>query len=139
MDETVEMLAGHDWSKIRQTDRELACEVAAGIAGHLFRCGFALVVVAGSTVAGWEWHGLLRALEQRPLVTTVLLRVSLEESQRRATADESRLSTRDPEVVRRHYSRIEWPKIPQPDLEIETDGKTISDVVQILTDKVLRA
>ena len=135
MDEVVAMVAGADWSLIRQEDRELASQVAAVIAERCFVAAVNLVLVAGSTLSSWEWDRLLECVSTKVTVTHVLLKVSLVESVRRAQADPGRELTKDATYVERIYDRIAWGSLRRPDIEIDTDNLSLDEVVSLVAAK----
>ena len=128
MDEMIEMAAGPDWSMISQAQRRLACRITSGLVDAAFANGAGLVSVAGSTLSGYEWDELTTSLGSSPSVTRVLLRVSLDESVRRAQGDPDRVSTKDPTYVAKIAAARDWASVPKPDIEVHTDGMTGQDV-----------
>jgi hypothetical protein len=140
IDELVEMVAGEDWSLVRLDDRKLAIEAAAAIADRLFDAGVALVAVAGSTLSSYEWTCLLESLACRPTTLTVL-RVSLAESIRRAQSDTLRIHTVEGDSERRNfivrlYGQISGARLTTHDIEIETDGRSVDEVVSLISENL---
>ena len=91
-----------------------------------------LVAIAGSTLSPYEWDALAVQTDPRPKILYVLLRVSIEESVRRAQADPGRIHTRDPEYVTRLAAAIDWESIRQPDLVVQTDGMSLDAVTEAI-------
>ena len=135
MDEVIEMAAGPDWSVISQAQRRLACRITSGLVDAAFANGAGLVSVAGSTLSGYEWDELTTSLGSSPSVTPVLLRVSLDESVRRAQGD-PRVSTKDPTYVAKIAAARDWASVPKPDIEVHTDGMTGQDVQERIASRV---
>jgi shikimate kinase len=135
MDEMIAIVAGVDWSKIGYADREQACHVTCSLVQSLFEDGTQLVVIAGSTLSNYEWDEVTKHLTISPEITHVLLRVSVEESVRRAQADAARNDTKDPERVA-ELAAVDWAQVRRPGVEIETDGMTAADVVAQLTHRL---
>ena len=136
MDEMIAMVAGHDWSRIQRADRLRACCAAGSLVQSLFEAGTAVVAVAGSTLSPYEWDEVTSHLETSQPSTYVLLRVSLDESVRRAQNDSGRVRTKDPTYVARLAAAIDWSAAGTPDLEIDTDDLTVSEVVQAIAEEV---
>jgi adenylylsulfate kinase-like enzyme len=137
IDDIVEMLVG-DWSHVRREDRLRASSVAAAIVDRLFESGIQLAALAGSTLSPYEWDELLSRLKSRPQILTVQLRVSLEESVRRADADPARLRTLEADFIAGQYTAIDWNNVGKPDLVVTTDMLTASQVVQAVEDRVFQ-
>jgi hypothetical protein len=98
-----------------------------------------LVAVAGSTLSPYEWEHLIDRLNSTPDVLVVMLHVSLEESTRRAQADPLRVhsTTEDSERLSRIeslYARIDWSNVTRCDLEIQTDGRDVDEVVSLIAE-----
>jgi shikimate kinase len=136
MDEMIAIVAGADWSKIGHADREQACHVTGSLVQSLFDDGTRLVVIAGSTLSNSEWDDVTKHLNASPEITYVLLRVSVEESVRRAQADAGRIGTKDPERVAELAAAIDWAKVRRPDVEIDTEGMAAAVVVTQLTHRL---
>ena len=131
MDELIEMMAGRDWSLIRHEDCQRARHAASALVQACFDTGMRVVIVAGSTLSKYEWDEVTRALSPMPQILKVLLRVSLEESVRRAQNDAGRVLTKNPEYVAKLAAAINWEATGQYDVEIETDDITVDQVVAI--------
>lgn len=129
MDEMIEMVAGTDWSSITREQRRQACRLTGALVDAAFTEGTDLIAIAGSTLLGYEWDVVTSDLVTDPSTTRVLLRVTLEESIRRAQQDPARLSTRDPVYVEELAAAIDWRSVPEPDLEVHTDGMTSQELV----------
>jgi adenylylsulfate kinase-like enzyme len=136
MDDLVEIVAG-DWPRVETWHRKLACTLAATMADCLLDQGMGLIAMAGSTLAPYEWELVQDGMTMQPRSLHVLLRVSLEESQRRAMADPGRMATSDPAVVKRHFERIDWSRSRKPDLDIDTDGLALDEVVALVAAQIL--
>ncbi|MPZ12607.1 MAG: hypothetical protein GEU89_20705 [Kiloniellaceae bacterium] len=132
IDLVVEMIMGKDWARV-----SVAREITSGIAETLFADGVEFVFVAGTSLSYGERDQLLRGFAIQPPAIFVLLRVSLEESIQRAQADPERVSTKDPAVVAKHYERIHWDEVPQQDIDIDTDGLSLDEVVAAVAEQVL--
>ena len=132
MDETIEMVAGSNWSTVQKSDRIRACRATASFVHSLFESGMELVAIAGSTLSPYEWDALAVQTDPPPKILYVLLRVSIEESVRRAQADPGRIHTRDPEYVTRLAAAIDWESIRQPDLVVQTDGMSLDEVTEAI-------
>jgi adenylylsulfate kinase-like enzyme len=84
MDEMIAIVAGEDWSLIIVSDRKKAGRLASRVVQGLFNEGVSTVAIAGSTLSPYECDEVVTHLIPDSIVTRVLLRVSVEESIRRA-------------------------------------------------------
>ena len=132
MDEVIGMVAGHDWSTISHEGRLTACHMARRLVEAAFSDGIDLVSVAGSTLSPYEREEVANGLSADPLITRVLLRVSLQESVRRAQADPARTLTRNPAYVAGLAAGIDWSNVQTPDLDISTDGMSAEQVIRLV-------
>jgi cytidylate kinase len=137
MDDLVEMVGGDDWSLVTQDHRLRASGCAGKLARELFDGGFGLIAVAGSTLMAYESDELLVHLASPVTVLRVLLRVNVDEAILRAQADSTRVGTRDAEAVKALHSRIDWQKVPASDLAIETDGRSIEEVADLIEQRLV--
>jgi hypothetical protein len=128
----VAVVAGRDWPAVRQPDRLRASRVTSALVQACFDSGVELVTVAGSTLSAYEWDGVTAGLQPIPRVLYVLLRVSLQESIRRAQGDPERISTKDPAFVAQLAAAINWKTVRPPDVEIDTDALTADEVIDRL-------
>lgn len=128
MDAIVEILVD-DGSLVEMEDRLRASDVAAGLVDRLFESGVRLTTVAGSTPSSYEWDELLLRLASQPAVTTVLPRVSLADSIKRAHSDPGRARTLDADFVSRVYRGIDWERLRSPDLDLNTEDLSVDEVV----------
>jgi adenylylsulfate kinase-like enzyme len=133
MDEMIALVAGEDWSAIHHADRERACRVTSSLVQTLFDDGTQFAVIAGSTLAQYEWDEVTNRLEPRPEIVHVLLLVSVQESIRRTQDDPSRVRTKDPSFVARLAGAIDWDAVGKPDIEIDTDGMTALEVTALIS------
>jgi hypothetical protein len=138
MDTMIEMTAGDDWARIEVEARRFAVLMTAKHIESLLQSGVQMIFVAGSTLSPYEWDDLLAGVDSRPRHLFVLLRVSLEEAIRRAKQDPWRTKTRNPEVLRRLASRVDWTQIRQHHVDLVTDGLSLEDVTTILSREVFR-
>ena len=122
MDELINVAAGRDWSRITNTDRRLASELAAEIAQWLFARDYRFIAIAGSTVSSRAWQQVLNRFRLTARSTRVLLRVSVAEAVQRARQDQTRVATRRPAVLAQLHAAIDWSDVPEPDIELDTDG-----------------
>jgi adenylylsulfate kinase-like enzyme len=136
MDEMVATVAGNDWSRIQRADRLRACHATASLVQALFDAGTQAIAVAGSTLSPYEWDAVTRHLETAPPITYALLRVSIDESVRRAQADPGRVHTKDPTYVAKLAAGTDWSHVPTADIDIDTDDLTVPEVVALIAQKV---
>jgi hypothetical protein len=129
MDDVVAMLTGA-WSVVKLEDRFRASQLAAAIVDRLFESGIEMAVVAGSTMSAYESDGLVGHLTSKPKILSIRLRVSLDESIRRAQADPARVRTLDGDFVARVYAAIDWTSVRQADLDLVTDSLNADQVAQ---------
>ena len=129
MDEMIAIVAGEDWSLITASDRQKACRLTSRVVQGLFDEGVGTVAIAGSTLSPYEWNEVATHLAPAPTVTRVLLRVSVEESIRRAQIDPARTSTPEPGYVEKLAAAIDWARVPTPDIDLQTDAMTIDEVL----------
>jgi shikimate kinase len=130
MDELTEMTGGSDWTQVLPQHRRQACELAAVLIDRMSAQGARVVVVAGSTLSPYEWDAVIERVSVPVLPVLVRLRVSIAAAIRRAEADQTRVLTRDPEVVRRLHRAIDWDVAAAPDIEIDTDEMTADEVAE---------
>jgi tRNA uridine 5-carbamoylmethylation protein Kti12 len=138
MDMMIEMAAGDDWARIEPEQRHFAVHTTARLVETLLQSGLDMIFVAGSTLSPYEWDTLLAGLDSKPHHLFVLLRVSLDEAIRRAKDDPWRTTTRNPEVLRRLASRVDWTRIRDHHIDLVTDGLSLDDVATILSREVFR-
>lgn len=136
MDELIQMVAGDDWSRIEHKDRVLATKLASAVVGRLLHLEMELIAVAGSTLANREWEDLLAPLRAKPKSFYVLLRVSPEEATRRAERDPHRPATKDPALIARLASGIDWSIIRNQHVDLFTDGLEADEVARILARQI---
>ena len=137
LDTIIEMVAGTDWLRVRREHWELAEEAAAAMIDRLLDSGLELVTIAGPFFSEDNREHLLGSLVSRPTARFVMLKVSLEESIRRAQAEPGRGLTSDADFVARIYAGIDWSSVPHNDVEIDTDDKSLDDVAAAVADQVL--
>jgi adenylylsulfate kinase-like enzyme len=137
MDGMIAMTAGSDWSVITAEDRRLASRLTGTLVQAAFDAGVEVVVVAGSTLSSYEWDDVTAGLSLQPETTYVLLSVSLDESIRRARNDPGRVATRNATHVTRLAAAIDWTEVRKPDVEVETDGMSVDEVVRLLRERLL--
>lgn len=103
----------------------------AALADHFYGAGIRLVVLAAPMFYAKERADLVAQIKAGPTLSVVTLKVSLEEAARRTKADPhpGRIATRDPAVLARHYSNIDWDRLPASDVIFETDGRTVAEVL----------
>jgi hypothetical protein len=136
MDDLVEMVAG-DWEHVGKAHRLLAPRLAAVLLNELRSAGYDFVAVAGSTLAAYEQDAIVAHLYGGLVSAHVRLSVRIEEAGRRAQADSSRVATKNPDVLRRHYDRIDWERLPAADFHIDTDGRPAGEVLHLVAASVL--
>ena len=136
MDEMIEMVAGSDWSAVQTSDRLRGCHATSSLVQGLFAAGVELVTIAGSTLSPYEWDEVTEGLDPTPRILHVLLRVSLDESVRRAQSDPGRVLTRNPDHVAKLAAAIDWATVRQPDLEVETDDMSVTQVVSLIAGRL---
>lgn len=130
----VVMMVARDWGSVTKGKRRLACELTAVIAQGLFDREAKLVAIAGSTLSPYEWEETLSHLEESvPAPTYVLLRVTIDEATRRAQADATRNATwQHPETVARLHGAIDWQRVREPDIDIDTEQLTPDDAAEVI-------
>ncbi len=138
MDTMIEMTAGDDWARIDLENRRFGVQTTARIIESLLQAGTKIVFVAGSTLSPYEWDDLLAAVVSKPRHLFILLRVSLEEAIRRAAQDPWRTATRNPELVRRLASPVDWTRVRDHHIDLVTEGLSLEDVATILSREVFR-
>jgi adenylylsulfate kinase-like enzyme len=138
LDEFVVMVAG-GWAGIARDDRLRAVDAAAAVVDRLMEQGCELVAVAGTTLSAYEAEALVGRMQASVEVVRVRLGVSLAEATRRAQGDRERVTTRDPARLAELFEKICWQSVPPADLEIETDGLSLDDVVRTVAGRVLAA
>lgn len=131
IDDIVWMSAGDDWSLVTAADWTFARSTVAALVNHFLGAGMRLVVLAAPMFYTEERADLVAQITAGPVLSVVTLKVSLDEAARRTKADShpARVATRDPVVLARHYSNIEWARLPVTDVVVETDGRTAKEVL----------
>ncbi len=112
----------------------LARRAAAVLTDEFFRSGIDAVVVHGPFFTFEERDAYLRHVRTEVKPRFVTLRVSFEESLRRAQSDLYRTVSRDRSWLAQRYQAIEalFPLLPDTDLIVDTDGKTPREVASTI-------
>ena len=134
LDVLIEMVAGSDWKQVRARHWEEAREAAATLIDHSFESRYDLVALAGPFFNASERVHLLNCLSFPRNAFFVMLRASLEETLRRTRLQPDRGLTSDADFVTGIYEAIDWETVPPNDLEIDTDGRTIEEVVAAISE-----
>ena len=139
MDELTEMIGGTDWRMITAEHRQQGCALAAALVDRITAQGTDLIAIAGSTLSPYEWRSVLDQATAAVAPTFIRLRVSIPEATRRASADPTRVLTRDPEVVKLLHTAIDWDATERADLEVDTERMTTDEVVKTVMTFLLEA
>ena len=131
IDLIVEMVRGTDWHGVTRIDWTRAWHASAGLVDSFFEEGFDLVVLAAPLFADLARAEVTDFVHSAPEIIWISLRVSLDESHRRALADPtpSRVLTRDREFLAKLYESIDWEQHPQGDFVIDTEHLSLSEVI----------
>jgi shikimate kinase len=140
MDDLVEIVRGRDWSTAwSATNWRVARGLAGALIDRLVENEVQVVTLAGPFFNLYERDELQGAVASGPDVRFVTLETSLEETQRRCAADETRVVTRDPAFVTRIYAGIDWKALPRDELYVSTAKLSTDEVVEtIVADVGLR-
>jgi predicted kinase len=110
------------------------------LANHLFVIGFRTVILEGDFWFGAERDAWRAEVQTGVVLTTVLLRVSLETARQRVQADEQRADSHNPVLLAQ--SRADFQNalshLTPPDLDITTDALDIEAVARTIVDAVDR-
>ena len=110
---------------------------AAALADVFFACGLDIVVVEGGFFSQHACDDLREHLGSVVLGMFVTLNVSYEETLRRARADPGRVTTSDPNFLRRLYGEFEGalPFVRGSSLMIEAGRRTPSELADLIVEK----
>ena len=137
IDDLVGMIA--DWGSVTPDDWLIAREVAAQIAETLFLHEIETVIINGPFFSEAERQHLLKGFAIEPPTLFVMLRVSLAESMRRIRENPTgRVLTLAPAFVEKIYATIDWDNLPAQDVDLDTDGLSLDEVVAAVAEHLLR-
>ncbi len=114
----------------------LARRAAAALTDTFLRGGVCAVIVEGRFFTPAERTAYLDALGTAVPARFVTLRVPYAEALRRATADRTRLLSRDPVFLGPYYTAVErdFARVPAADLVLETDRVTVDEAVAAIAE-----
>jgi hypothetical protein len=137
LDVIVEMLVGADWPSVRSNHWYTAHELAAASADRLGALGFDLLTIAGPFFNQALRDHIAACLQTEADISWGMLRVSLDESVVRCAGEPWRILTSDPAFVTRLYATIDFDNLPPFDFDVDTNGMTLHEVVQLVAAEVL--
>lgn len=110
---------------------------AAALADAFFTCGLDVVVVEGGIYSQEARDDLREHLSSAVLEMFITLHVSHEETLRRTQADPGRVTTSDPDFLRRLYREFEraLPFVRESSLVVEAERRMPSEVAKLIVEE----